>query len=99
MGLRVICLESDAADGIAPRGEMVLRPRREGDRIRLSGGTKSLKKLFIDKKIPADRRGLIPVVADETGVLAVHGFGPNRDRIAASGTGIQVRFEEIEKGE
>ena len=98
LGLRVICEESNKADAVIPQGEMVLRPRREGDKIRMSGGTKSLKKLFIDKKIPAEQRDLIPVIADQIGVLSVYGFGANRDRLTTQG-GIQIRFEQTEKGE
>ena len=66
-----------------------------GDDIRLYGGRKSLKKLFIDAKIPAHLRQKIPVVADEQGVLGVYGFGPSRDRV---GSGVQIRFIE-ESGE
>lgn len=58
----------------------VLRGRREGDSMVLSGGTKTLKKLFIDKKIPAADRNRIPVIADDGGVAAVVGIGPNQSR-------------------
>ena len=98
-GLQVRCCPAeDSADGciLKPEGKVVLRSRRSGDEMRLSGGTKSLKKLFIDRKIPASARMQIPVVADDRGVLAVYGIGPNLDRIAEDGTGIQIRFEEIE---
>ena len=54
-----------------------------------------MKKLFIDKKIPAARRGRIPVLADEMGVLAVYGLGVNLDRISQEETGVQFLFEEI----
>lgn len=56
-------------------GNIVIRPRESGDKIALFGGsgTKSLKKLFIEKRIPKHERALIPVIADEAGVLAVHG--------------------------
>ena len=42
-----------------------------------NGHRRSLKRLFIDKKIPRLEREAIPVVADGDGVLAVAGFGPN----------------------
>ena len=38
-------------------------------------GRKSLKKLFIEKKIPAFERELVPVIADEETVLAVVSLG------------------------
>ena len=73
-------------------GQMTVRSRQSGDSMRLPGGTKSLKKLFIDHKIPADRRASVAVVADEGGVLAVEGFGYNLDRLADDGRGIQITF-------
>lgn len=72
-------------DMIEPTKGLLVRPRRTGDTIRLPGGTKTLKKWFIDWKIPAARRGLVPVLADEAGVLAVYGLGQNLDRAAAEG--------------
>ena len=71
---------------------MVLRSRKSGDAIRLSGGTKQLKKLFIDKKIPASQRMQIPVLSDDAGVLAVCEIGANLDRTAAELPAVTVRF-------
>lgn len=81
---------------ISPAGALWLRPRQTGDAIRLSGGTKSLKKLFIDRKIPASRRSLVPVLADDEGVLAVCGIGVNLDRVPAGLPAVQVVIIEIE---
>ena len=86
--LRVICPE-----GIEPKGTLWLRARQPGDEMRLSGGTKSLKKLFIDRKIPANMRLRIPVIADDMGVLAVYGVGMNLDRSEKDGP--QIRFENM----
>ena len=100
-GLRVTCetgpapLQTDMTFCVKAEGEIVVRSRREGDTIRLPGGTKSLKKLFIDRKIPAADRGKIPVVADSKGVLAVYGIGVNQDRIAQAEPCVLIRFEEI----
>ena len=69
---------------VNPVGEIFIRPRQSGDAIRLSGGTRSLKKLFIDRKIPAARRSQIPVVCDEMGILGVCGIGVNLDRAATA---------------
>ena len=92
-GASLVCAAM-AAEGnrLAARGTVVVRSRQSGDSIRLSGGTKSLKKLFIDRKIPASQRPLVAVVADEMGVLAVEGFGYNLDRLALSGSGLTVEF-------
>ncbi len=73
-------------DMIDPNEGILVRPRQTGDTVRLPGGTKSLKKWFIDRKIPAAQRGLTPVLADRSGVLAVYGLGMNLDRAAAEGS-------------
>ena len=72
-------------DMIGAINGLVVRPRRSGDALRLPGGTKTLKKWFIDRKVPAAQRGLVPVFADDSGVLAVYGLGQNLDCRAAEG--------------
>ena len=66
LGIRVICSESTCV-----KGTLVLRSREPGDTIRLACGSKRLKKLFIDEKIPASRREQILVIADDTGVVGI----------------------------
>lgn len=56
-----------------------VRSRRAGDSLRTPGGTKVLKKAFIDLKIPAHERNAVPVVGDESHVLGVYGMGANLD--------------------
>lgn len=58
-----------------------LRSRREGDSIELvkRSVTKSLKKLFNEDRIPADRRNTVPVLACEKGVVWVGGYGVSRE--------------------
>ena len=75
-----------------PKGKMVLRSRKAGDTIRLLGGTKTLKKLLIDEKIPAAKRDTVPVLADDEGVLAVIGIGGNLDRLSGDGT-VRIQIE------
>lgn len=54
---------------------LTLREWREGDRILLSYGTKKLKKLFAEARVPVSRRGQIPVLVDaENRVLWVVGL-------------------------
>lgn len=79
---------------VVPQGPLVLRSRERGDTMRLPGGTKTLKKLFIEKKIPAMRRDSVPVIADDRGVLAVLGIGPNLDRLADGLPATEIRFEK-----
>lgn len=60
---------------VSPVGVLTVRSRRSGDTMRLPGGTRSLKKMYIDRKIPASQRAAVPVLADDRGVLAVFGIG------------------------
>lgn len=100
-GVRITCRPNDSEGqnidsfAVIPQGEMVIRCRKEGDTIRLSGGTKSLKKLFIDKKIPAAHRCVIPVIADEAGVLGVAGIGGNLERLSGSEAAVRISIESI----
>lgn len=87
---------SSSAESFAvkPKGKMIVRSRQSGDKIRLPGGTKSLKKLYIDKKIPEHLRSRIPVIADDLGVLGAQGFGPNLERITRDADGIVLCIEK-----
>ena len=80
---------------VQPCGNFYIRSRRAGDAITLDGGSKTLKRLFIDQKIPANERTAIPVLCDEAGILGVYGFGANVGRLAESLPAIQIRFEQI----
>jgi len=53
----------------AVEGPLRVRSRRTGDSIALPGGHKSIKKLLIDRKIPAKTRDRIPVICDNNKVL------------------------------
>lgn len=67
-------------------GEYTLRSRREGDRLRLgSRPEKTVKKLMIDEKIPAGRRGCIPVLDGGGEAAALGGFGPDSRFLAQAG--------------
>lgn len=88
-----------SADGegllVYPQGPVTVRSRVSGDTIRLSGGTKTLKKLFIDRKIPAGERARIPVLADCRGVLAVWNFGTNPDMEDQNLPPVRIIIEKI----
>ena len=103
LGAEVVC----TIPGQTPRpgsfrvhavGEVVLRSRKAGDTITLPGGTKRLKKLFIDRKIPAARRETIPVIADRDGVLAVAGIGPDVGRTASPNWEITIETVSFSQG-
>ena len=62
-----------------------IRSRKEGDRADIHGGTKTLKKLFNEEKIPPELRDGVAVVADSAGVVWVEGLGAaRRARLADS---------------
>jgi tRNA(Ile)-lysidine synthetase-like protein len=73
-------------------GEIFVRSRKAGDTIRLSGGTKSVKKLFIDRKIPAARRDSIPILCDDRGILGIPGISVNWDRVATELPATRIDF-------
>ena len=103
LGLEVTCREADTLCNnentftVCPDGDLILRARCAGDEMKLSGGTKSLKKLFIDRKIPARDRDNIPVLADAAGVLGVYGIGVNLKRAAAALPAVTFCFEPFKK--
>ena len=53
------------------KGGIVVRNRQQGDKIKLVGGSKKIKDLFIDLKIPREDRCKIPVIVDDEGILQV----------------------------
>lgn len=56
-------------------GDAAVRSRASGDRINVHGGTKTLKKLFNEEKIPAGERSSVPVIADAAGPVWIEGLG------------------------
>lgn len=100
-GVQVICrpaeelVDQKACFTVAVDGEITVRTRKSGDAMRCSGGTKQLKKLFIDHKIPASQRMCVPVIADRNGVLGVYGFGANRDRLAQKLPAVEISIKQV----
>lgn len=80
---------------VAARGPIRVRSRQAGDSITFSYGTKSLKKLFIDHKIPASDRPLIPVLCDDQGILGVGGFGADITRTDCNGPLTEIHIAYI----
>ena len=78
------------------KGKAVIRSRKEGDKADIHGGTKTLKKLFIEEKIPAEKRNSVAVVADDEGVLWVEGLGAAR-RARLSEKTVNVAVIKIRK--
>ena len=63
---------------------LCVRTRRTGDTLRLTenGGSRTLKKLMIDRKIPRHLRDTLAVIADKNGVIAVQNIGADCSRTA-----------------
>ena len=63
-------------------GSLYLRSKKDGDTVYYGGMTHKIKKLFSDAKIPRSKRGLIPILCDDSGVVWVPGFGVRDDGVA-----------------
>ena len=74
----------------APDGPLVVRSRRAGDRVRAGRRDMSLKRFLIDRRVPADLRPRLPLVAAGNLVLWVPGQPVPRNAAAkaASGAGL-----------
>jgi tRNA(Ile)-lysidine synthase len=68
-------------------GELVVRPWRDGDRMRPLGlkGSKSLQDLFTDRKVPRSLRHALPVVASDGRVVWVAGVAVSEEFVAKAG--------------
>ncbi|MBC6309653.1 hypoxanthine phosphoribosyltransferase [Listeria sp. FSL L7-1582] len=66
---------------------LIIRGRMNGDRMKTTGGTRKLKSIFIDAKIPKHERDTWPIVTDYSGEIlwipgvqaSVHQTKPNRE--------------------
>ena len=101
LGIKIICRPAEQIINttdtftLTVSGPVWLRSRLSGDEMRLPGGTKSLKKIYIDRKIPASQRPIVPVLGDDGGVLAVYGIGANQNRVPAELPAVQFVFQKI----
>ena len=101
LSLRITCREAGKplkqydAFTVVPQGKILVGPRQPGDEMTLAGGRKSLKKLFIDRKIPASIRNCIPVLRDDGGILGVYKIGADLNRLAENLPAVELRFEKI----
>lgn len=101
-GIRVHCFPAEnpmktvGCFTVCPKGKLVIRSRQPGDRIQLMGGSKTLKKLMIDLKIPAAQRSRMPVLADEAGLIALCGVGADLDRVTDVLPAVMIRIEKTE---
>jgi tRNA(Ile)-lysidine synthase len=73
-------------------GSLCVRNWREGDRIRLPGGTRKLQDIFTDAKTPRKERHTWPIIADKDGPLAVANLC-----FAQRAQGLSLRAAKAEK--
>ena len=79
---------------------LCVRTRRTGDTLRLTenGGSRSLKKLMIDRKIPRYMRNAMAVIADKNGVIAVQDIGADCSRTAKNNANtLQITVKGLSK--
>ena len=96
-GIRIQCSQApNGGFGCCPVGKLQVRSRQSGDSIRLPGGTKSLKKLMIDRKLSAHLRNSVPILADEQGILWAGQFGLNLSRLEKEPS-VYILVETIEE--
>lgn len=93
-------LLNNAIDCDKISGELVIRTRLPGDSIRLAGrgNTKTLKKLYNENQIPLNIRDILPVVADDLGVVWIYGMGV-AERCAVRESSKNICFIKAETGD
>jgi tRNA(Ile)-lysidine synthase len=62
-----------AAVVAVPDTPLLVRTRRPGDRVRASGRDQSLRRFLMDRRVPAQERASLPLVADGDRILWVEG--------------------------
>lgn len=67
------------------KGKLIVRCRRNGDSYRCGGMTRSLRRVFCDRKLTAAQKDSIPVVCDGDGILWVPGLPPRDGTRPCSG--------------
>ncbi len=104
-----VCFKEVAKDDIGKRkncvwfdiGEakkLIVRNRKDGDVIKTEGGTKKLKKLFIDEKVDINIRETVPIVELDGEILWVCGIRRSVGHKVTEKTKRAVRLEYV-KGE
>ena len=66
-------------------GEIIARNRKPGDRIKIGGHHKSLKKLMNEKKVPIELRDELPVLCDGEGIIWVPYVGARDGIVGTNG--------------
>jgi tRNA(Ile)-lysidine synthase len=85
--------ESNGATAVvaAPDGPLTVRTRRPGDRVRAKGRDMSLRKFLMERRVPADARAGLPLLAAGSRVLWVPGQPTDADGVGRRY--VRVRLE------
>ncbi len=87
---------ADGAESFAVAGDawpLLLRGWLPGDRVRTRAGTRTLKRLFNDRRVPRSARARVPVLADARGrVLWVAGLQRGAPPPARGETGVTLEI-------
>lgn len=75
---------------------LILRNRIDGDRIKINDGTKKIKDLLIDEKIPADLRDKLLLLEKDNEVLNVFGIRKSQTLIDSKNNDILITLREKE---
>jgi tRNA(Ile)-lysidine synthase len=79
----------------APRAGLSVRTRRPGDRIRFHGREVSLKRYLLDRRVPADLRTGLPLVAEGSRVIWIPGLATDVQEECGRAF-VRLRLEEAE---
>ncbi|MCC0628326.1 MULTISPECIES: tRNA lysidine(34) synthetase TilS [unclassified Clostridioides] len=79
------------------KGGIVIRSRRQGDKIKLAMGSKKVKDLFIDLKIPREERCKIPIITDSEGIICVGDYKISENYKIDEGTKevLKINFNKL----
>ena len=80
-------------------GNLIVRNRKNGDKIKMLGlgGSKKLKDLFIDLKVPKEDRDKVPILCDDEGIIWVIGHRISEDYKVDNSTKnvLRVQFKTL----
>lgn len=79
-------------------GPLFIRSRKNGDRMIPKGmsGSKKIKDILIDAKIPAEQRGSVPLLCDSCGIVWLAGIR-QAQRCAADGNSRRIWYAKLKK--
>jgi tRNA(Ile)-lysidine synthase len=80
----------------APLAALAVRTRRPGDRVRSRGREVSLKRYLLDRRVPADLRAGLPLVAEGSRVVWIPGLPTDVQAEERGRDFVRLRLESTE---